>query len=63
MPHGNDNFEAEKTANCKVFGRSVMSCAKTAEAIEMPFGIGARVGPRNHVLFGDPDRPIQRRNF
>jgi len=50
MPHGNGNFEGERTANCKVFGRSVMSCAKTAEPIEMPFGIGNRVGPTNHVL-------------
>ena len=27
-----------------------MSCAKTAELIEMPFGLRTRVGPRNHVL-------------
>jgi len=25
-----------------------MSCAKTAELIEMPFGVYTRVGPRNH---------------
>ena len=27
-----------------------MSCAKTAEPTEMPFGIWTRVGPRKHVL-------------
>ena len=32
-----------------------MSCAKTAEPIEMPFGFWAWMGPRNHVLDGSPD--------
>jgi len=27
-----------------------MSCAKTAEPIEMPFGLVIRVGARNHAL-------------
>jgi len=27
-----------------------VSCAKTAEPIEMPFGLWAWMGPRNHVL-------------
>jgi len=31
---------------------TVVSPAKTAEPIEMPFGLWARVGPRNHVLDG-----------
>ena len=30
-------------------------CAKTAELIEMPFGLWARMGPRNRVLDGGPD--------
>jgi len=30
-----------------------MSCAKTAEPIEMPFGIWTRMGPRKYVLDGD----------
>ena len=30
----------------------MVSCAKTAELIEMPFGLWARMGPRNHVLDG-----------
>jgi len=31
---------------------SVMGCAKTAEPIEMPFGIPTRLGPKKHVLDG-----------
>jgi len=32
-------------------GRSVtLPCKKTAEPIEMPFGLWARMGPQNHVL-------------
>jgi len=31
--------------------------AKTAEPIEMPFGMWARVGPSNHVLDGGRDPP------
>jgi len=30
-----------------------MSCAKTAEPMEMLFGIWTWVGPRKHVLGGD----------
>jgi len=29
-----------------------VSPAKTAESIEMPFGLWARMGPSNHVLEG-----------
>jgi len=29
--------------------------AKTAEPIEMPFGLRARMGRRNHVLDGGPE--------
>ena len=37
---------------CRSVGLSVtiMSPAKTAELIEMPFGLWSWVGPRNHVL-------------
>ena len=31
---------------------TLVSPAKTAAPIEMPFGLGTRVGPRNHVLDG-----------
>jgi len=40
-------------AHCKVLGLSAVSSAKTAEPIEMPFGIWTLVGPRKHVLGGD----------
>jgi len=48
-----DNFEGEGSAPCKVWGPSAVSCAKTAEPIEMPFGVWTRVGRRKHVLDGD----------
>jgi len=34
---------------------TLVSPAKTAETIEMPFGSRTRVGPRDHVLDGGPD--------
>ena len=34
---------------------TLVSPAKTAESIEMPFGLWARMGPRNHVLDGVPE--------
>jgi len=34
---------------------TIVSPAKTAEPMEIPFGIWTRVGPRNHVLDGGPD--------
>ena len=37
-------------AHCKVQGPSAVSCAKTAEPIEMPFGVWTRMCPRKHVL-------------
>jgi len=33
----------------------VVSCVKTAEPIEMPFGLWTVVGPGNHVLDGGLD--------
>jgi len=32
-----------------------VSCAKTEEPIEIPFGLWIQVDPRNHVLGGGPD--------
>jgi len=42
--------------------RSVMivSPAKTADPIEMSFGLWTRVSPKKHVLDGDPDPPMGR---
>jgi len=36
---------------------TLISPAKTAEAIEIPFGLRTRVGPGNHVLDGGTDIP------
>ena len=38
------------SAHCKVHRLSAMSCAKTAEPIEMLFGLWAWMDPMNHVL-------------
>ena len=47
------NFSGGKgAAHCKIQQLSAISCAKTAEPIEMPFGIWTPVGPRKHVLGG-----------
>jgi len=42
---------------------TLVSPAKTAGPINMPFGLWPRVGPRNHVLDGSPDSPMGRGNF
>jgi len=39
---------------------TVVSPAKTAEPIEMLFGLWTWVGSRNHVLAGDPDPPCEK---
>ena len=41
---------------------TLVSPAKTAEAIDMPFGLRTRVGPRDHVLDGGSDPPMGRGN-
>ena len=41
-------------SHCQVYGYSTVICAKTAEPIEMPFVLWARMGARNHVLDGGP---------
>ena len=47
ISRGRGNFGG-KGAHCEVQGHSVVTCAKTAELIEMPFGLCARSGSRNH---------------
>ena len=51
LPVERGNFEGERAGRCAV------SCAKTAEPIEMPCRLRTRVGPRNHVLAGDMESP------
>ena len=41
---------------CRSVCHSSQLC-KTAEPIEMPFGMTTRMGPRKHVLDGGPDIP------
>jgi len=45
-------LRGEGAAHCEVWGDFVVTCAKTAEPIVMPFGLWARTGPRNHELDG-----------
>ena len=42
---------------------TLVSPAKTAEPIEMPFRLSTQVGPGNHLLDGGPDPPMGRGNF
>jgi len=42
---------------------TAVSSAKTAEPIEMPFGLWTRIGPRNHALDRGSDPHIERGNF
>jgi len=42
---------------------SVVTCAKTAEPIVMPFGLWAGTGPRSHELHRGSRPPIRRGNF
>jgi len=46
-------------------GRSVtiVNPAKTAEPIEMSFGLWTQVGPRNHIFDGGPGLPMRTSNF
>jgi len=55
---GRGNFEGKGAAHCKVRGHyCAVICAKTAELIEMPFGLRVWMGPWNHVLDGSSDPP------
>ena len=48
---------------CRFVCRSVVSPAKMAEPIEVLFGLRTWVGPRNHVLDGGSDLPMEKGNF
>jgi len=51
---GRGDLEGGKGRPIVKYRDSQRSRAKTAEPIEMPFGLWARMGPRNHVLDGGP---------
>jgi len=42
---------------------TLVSPAKTAAPIKMPFGLRTQVGPRYYVLDGGPDHPMGRGSF
>ena len=42
---------------------TLVSPAKTAAPIELPFGLRTWVDPRNHALDGGPDPPVGRGKF
>ena len=55
-PHHVHGMDVTRSVVC-VLGTRV-SCAKTAELIEMPFGQLTRMGSRNRVLDGGQDAPM-----
>ena len=48
IPHEMGKFLGEGIAHCKVQGLSAVSCAETAEPIDLPLGLWSRVGRRKH---------------
>jgi len=50
--HTKGQFRGEGTAHCKLQGHSVVSCAKMADPIEMPFVVWTWVGVSKHVSDG-----------
>jgi len=51
-PYEGAILRAKGARRYKIQGLSAVSCAKPTEAIENPFGMWIRVGPRKHVLYG-----------
>ena len=46
-------LRGEGASYCKVWEQSAVNCAKTAEPIEIPFGLWSWMGSRNHALDGN----------
>jgi len=57
IPHGKGQFLVGKGCPIVKSRDSMVICAKTAEPIEMPFGLWAQMWPRKHVLDGGPQVP------
>ena len=49
---GRGNFEGKGASHCKVWGHSEVISEKTAKMIQVPFGLWAPMGRRNHALDG-----------
>jgi len=58
---GRGNFAGKGRSNVKyrALCRESVICAKTAEPIAMQFRLRIWVGPRNHVLDGSSDAPLE----
>jgi len=56
-PIGMGNFQEGEGMPGHLRRHSAVNAAKTAEAIEMPFGLWTWVGPKKHVLDGSADPP------
>jgi len=54
IPPPEGTILGERVPHYKVYALSAVSCAETAEAIDLLFGLWTRMGPRNHVLDGGP---------
>jgi len=52
-PMGRGSFEGETGEPLQSIGASAVICAKTAEPIELPFGIWASMGPKHHDIVLD----------
>ena len=51
IPMGRGNFEGKRRPTVKYRDVLLVSCAKTAEPIEMPFGLSIRVhGPKKECI-------------
>jgi len=62
-PIAKAQFFGESGAHRKEQGHSAVNCAKMAEPFDMPFGMWAEIGPRNHKLDGNPDPPHRKAQF
>ena len=57
---GRNNFDGE--TDKPEYRDSAVICANTAEPIEVPFRIWARIGPKHHVLHGMSRSPMGKGN-
>ena len=56
---GRGNFEGGNWQTIVNSGHSAVICAKTAEPIEVPFGLWARMGRKHHVLHWRSRSPLE----
>jgi len=48
IPHERCNFEGKRDVHCIVSGHCVTNCAKSAESVQMLFGMGMWTGIRSN---------------